>query len=162
MFTDTLGFEYKATVVAYLLNTFHSDLPSYREAAIQIEKFKRMADQFQKRFPAEMILSVPKKKLDKTRGEHRHRLNQQSKIVDRLIRNLMEESVIRDFGNSPGGRVTPRKVRSQMQKLMEETNRKIHQTFQQVLRESYAAASTALSGSETKNVASKREKPVAL
>jgi hypothetical protein len=149
MFTDTVGLQFKAFVFAATIqHPMFSHLPSQREARIQAEKLQRMAKAFQRKFPAEMVLSVPKNKLDKMRGVERHRVNQQCKVVDRLLMKLMEEMTVESWDlNFPSGpKITKKKIRSSVQKFVHKFNKQVHEAHQKALQETFSSWERALSG----------------
>jgi hypothetical protein len=133
---DLLSLELKASYVSeLLLNDFDSKLPSHREAKIQVAKLQRMMKAFDKKFPWswQMIWYRPDSKLIKTQGEHKHRLNQQDKIVDRLFRKIIEEQVVRDLVVPGRPKITANKLRGNVKKYVENLNRQIHKQVRQRL-----------------------------
>jgi hypothetical protein len=149
MFNDTLAFQNKASIFKYLAeNHMYSDLPSYREMQIQVAKFGKMTIAFHRKFPVELILSVPKKKFDKMRGIERHKLNQQSKVVDRLFMKMIEEMMVAALSGPDGlKKVTKGQLRRAAQKYIHRLNSSIHKTHQKALKEAYAAVAEELGGS---------------
>ena len=74
MFTDTVAFHHKATIFKHIVDSpLFSALPSHREAQIQIAKLIRATKALDKKFPVEMMLSVPQKKFYKMRGVERQK-----------------------------------------------------------------------------------------
>jgi len=133
---DLLSLELKAAYISeLLLNNFDSTLPSHREAKIQVAKLQRMMKAFDKKFPWswQMIWYRPDSKLIKTQGEHKHRLNQQDKIVDRLFRKIIEEQVVRDLVVPGRPKITANKLRGNVKKYVENLNRQIHKQVRQRL-----------------------------
>jgi hypothetical protein len=143
----TLGFVYKAGAVGYLMQNMNSErLPSHREAQVQLEKFKRMTNTYMKKFPAEVIRTVPGKKTDKLQGQHMHRLHLQNKVVDKFVRRLLIEMVRATPGTQ---HFSDKTIRIEVQKYAEHFNRELHKNCQQKVREAY---SLALKFHEIKNL----------
>jgi hypothetical protein len=94
-----------------------------------------MMKAFDKKFPWswQMIWYRPDSKLIKTQGEHKHRLNQQDKIVDRLFRKIIEEQVVRDLVVPGRPKITANKLRGNVKKYVENLNRQIHKQVRQRL-----------------------------
>ena len=133
---DLLSLELKAAYISeLLLNNFDSTLPSHREAKIQVAKLQRMMKAFDKKFPWSclMIWYRPDSKISKMQGEHKHRLNQQDKIVDRLFRKIIEEQVVRDLVVPGRPKITANKLRGNVKKYVENLNRQIHKQVRQRL-----------------------------
>ena len=111
-------------------------LPSTREARIQVAKLGRMANEFHKRFPWEVI-AVPEKKANKSKGELRHRLKQQDRIVDKLLGRVLEEHAMHSFKAKPG---QVKRSRGLVKKYIENMNRQIYRKLdQELLRASQGA-----------------------
>jgi hypothetical protein len=157
MFTDDLVF--KASVMTHLIASFDSKLASHREATIQVAKFTRMSNEFHKKFPSELVQTMPTKKLRKMRGEHKHRLNQQGKRVDALYRKLLEELVTVQFSGAPGPRITRKKIRGVVKTYVETLNSKIHASLQQRLLTSYDAVAAVLAKEPPKGLHGIRRSP---
>jgi len=119
--------EGKAQVIRGAFGDWDSSLPTYRQLMIQLDKLERMAKDFRKRFPS-LPLIGPGSKPGKTEGEHRHRLHQQNKLVDSLIRKLLEERFTAEHQH-----ITANKVRSFMKGYVEKATGRIYKQFQEAL-----------------------------
>jgi hypothetical protein len=147
MFTDTMGFELKVAVFKNLVTSHSfSNLHSFRDAQIQVEKLERMTEKFAAKYPIEVVMALPLKKLKKARGVDRHRVSTQSKIVDRVCMKLMEELVIDSETAAGGKNLTKAQVKRVAQKYIETLNGNIHKAFQNRLKEAFAATVAGLGG----------------
>jgi hypothetical protein len=133
---DLFGLELKASVFEDVLREkFASDLPSQREAAIQLAKLGRMVRAYEKRFGwiLGFVLSGPKRKVGKAEGECKRRVQQQDKNVDRLLRKVFEEQLVRDLAGTTHAKIGAKRVRGAVKKLVEKHNRRIHQIVEKRL-----------------------------
>jgi hypothetical protein len=145
MFTEIWFFDLQARLITGLLKSFFdSRLSSHREAAIQTEKLTRMVNIAHRKFPVALILSTPEKKLKKMMGLEKHRLNQQSKVVDRLFAALMVEKMLRD--ELGGQKITKRKLRGPSLRLVQSVNEVIYANCQKALKEATENATKELLG----------------
>ena len=126
---DSLGFAVKAAVAHQIVQRFTPTCPSRREADIQVDKLRRMADDFTKQFPWHMVRSVPAKKLRKMKGPHMHRLVQQAKRVDGLLTRLLTEDVL--IGRQEQ-KLKRKQVQAVCRKLVEKLNKNVHQKTMQL------------------------------
>lgn len=132
---DTLILEDKVTDLLFFLQSFNTKLPSYRKAKSEIYKLKKTTKDFQRKYPASIARMVPAKELARITGQDKHQLHRQSEGVDRAIRKLIEEEIISTFGSLPGGStITANKVRSDVQKRVEEINQHLHKRHQANLK----------------------------
>jgi len=146
MSLDSLKFDYSARAWEYFIQGFNPNSPSYRDAEIQIAKYRKMATRYQKTIGA-APQSGTSKTLNKAMGQQKHRLSQQRKIVDKCIRNVLEEWVIQTLAPPPGGaKITRKKIRGNIQVSVNGLNRQIHQGFQKLLDAAYSSARDVLSG----------------
>jgi hypothetical protein len=121
--------EVKAKLMQENFGTWDSNLPAYRETMIQLAKLERMAADFQKRFPRPvLLLTALGSKPSKTEGEHKHRLQQQNKLVDRLFRKLIEQRII-----ALDPRVSARNIRGMVKFFVEGFNRVVHKRLKDAI-----------------------------
>lgn len=132
---DIFGLELKAKFLGEILKNFDRNLPSYREAGIQVEKLERMVKEFDKKFRWSWQLVLGGPKMTKVQGAHKLRLDQQDKIVDGLLRKIMEEELVKQFGSGKRPKITAKKLRGAVKKLVENLNREIHQRISRTLAE---------------------------
>jgi hypothetical protein len=145
-FSDFYGFEFKAKFWAFVLESIDADLPSYRAAKINIANLERLVKKFDRTFPPELLETISDKNLRQRRGQYKQRVAQNDKLVDKSIRKLIEEMVIRDFEKEaqPGAKkITPKKIRGGVQKYVARTNQAVNKQLKKTLLES---AITGLSG----------------
>ena len=148
-----MGFELKAAVFKqFVAPSYLSDLPSHREAQIQVEKFERMVEKFSKKYPIEVVKSLPKKKLRKLRGHDKHLINAQGKIVDRVCMKMIEECVNALFATVNREqkitkvRITKARKKEIAQQYIERLNATVHKAVQRSLNEAWTAAAASLTG----------------
>src|SRR6185437_8356096 len=118
MFTDLYGYAIKAQIWNAVLDNFERDrdLPSYREARLNIANLERLTQKFKREFSADLLRTMTQEKLRKKRGQFKYRVSQQDKLVDKSIRRLIEDSIVRELQSLPGGqRFTKKKVRGAVQ-----------------------------------------------
>jgi hypothetical protein len=151
MFTDTIGFEMKVAVFKQLVALPGFDKhPSHRETQIQVEKLERMTKKFAKKFPVELIVSLPLKRLNKLRGQERRLVDQQCKVVDRVCMKLMEEMILNAMiVHKAPAKLSKAQLKWAAQKQIEILNRTIHKAFQNQLKESFSAAAGVLGGEKS-------------
>jgi hypothetical protein len=111
---DTVEFAHKALFTSEMFTR----LPSLREAEIQIEKLERMVNKFRNNFTIEVILSLPEGRANKIVGAETHRVDQQSKAVDRVCTKVCEKKV-RELISEPGAKLPKSFVKMKTQKLIE-------------------------------------------
>jgi hypothetical protein len=148
MFTDTIGFELKVAVYKHLVTMpMYTKLPSNRETQIQVDKLARMTKKFAAKFPPQMILSTPLKKINKMRGQERHLVNQQCKKVDRACAKLMGEMILDAMKvyKAPG-KLSKGQLKMASQKYVEFLNAQIHKSFQKQLKVAFSATAGVLGG----------------
>jgi hypothetical protein len=97
-----------------------------------------MTESFKKRFPIGSLLTASGEKFGKVRGHQMHLLHQQSKVIDRLIRQLIEEMVI--ALPRSGKKLTAKQIRAAAQKQVEDLNQRLYTTIRKQLEESIASA----------------------
>jgi hypothetical protein len=145
MFTDIA---YKLYVFKFLVesNTFEG-LPSHREAKIQVEKLDRMKASFEKKYPPQLVLTLPHRKFSKMRGQDNHLLNQQSKSVDRVCMKVFEEHVKRHLETTkPDGKITKGIIKKVAQQYIEELNSNSYKAYQNALRKAFEEMAPVLGG----------------
>ncbi len=79
----------KALVMGGIVEKMPNKLPSRRETLIQLEKLRRMAESFSKKFPAPELVGMSQQQFMKKSAPARHRLTQQYKAVDKLIAKVL-------------------------------------------------------------------------
>jgi hypothetical protein len=128
---DSWFSEYKAQAMRNFVDSWASDLPTYRETMIQLAKLERMAQDFERQFPLAVLAIAGKLgKLGKTQGQHKHRLHQQNKLVDRVIRKLIEEKIISDNKHK---QLTANKIRGTVKACVEAINGDCHKKMTETL-----------------------------
>jgi hypothetical protein len=141
MFTDLYGFKFKAEFWAYILEKMDKDLPSYRDAKIHVAHLGRLTKKFEREFPTDLLETMPAKQLRKKRGQFKKRVAEQDKLVNKSIRKVIEDAVVRQFPNIPR-----KKIRGHVQEYVLKLNRDLNRETQLALEKSYAAVRAALSG----------------
>ena len=99
MAEDSLGFHVKAVMMRNGARVFSVDVPSRRELFIQINKLEKLANKFDKKFAAALVLSTPRDKYRQKKASDLHRLTLQSKLVDELFSRMIEEILQRLYPN---------------------------------------------------------------
>ena len=145
MFTDLFGYSLKAQLWTLALQNFDKTLPSYRQAHIHLANLERMIKKFEQK-PLDLLEKMPDKKLRKLRGQYKRDVAQQDKQVDKSIRKLIEEEMLRTLNSTPGGQnIKAKQLRGAVQRRVASINRDVIQRGQRALG-SYQAAAAALDG----------------
>lgn len=119
---DTWVIELKAVALEKVVESWDHQLPAYRETMIQCAKLERMAKEFKERFPRFIMFSLGQERgIGKVEGQHKHRLHQQNKLTDKLVRKLMEQKYVSEYGD-----MTANQVRTGIKKFVEDLNGMVH------------------------------------
>ncbi len=139
MADDTLDFHGKALGLQAVVWKMPADLPSQREVRIQIDKLRRMAEAFDKKFPWTLTLQMPVEKLRRKKGPDLHRLAQQSKRLDVGMAKLWEEWLRSELPDLDYG--ARKKIPAASREFVRVVNKNIYDGIQQ-LRLSATKAAT--------------------
>ncbi len=148
-FTDCYGYSCKAHLWTLILEGFDKTVPSYRAAKLSVANLERAIQKFDRECTAERLDTMTEKKLRKLRGQLKRRVAQQDKIVDKNLRKLLEEKVLRDLHSFPEGKkIKAAQLRGAVQKRLAGINRDTHRSAQKALRASYNAVAAVLGGTK--------------
>jgi hypothetical protein len=142
MFIDTIAFQVKIDFFKDLVENpefSQLQLPSCREAKIQVAKLERMTIAFRKKFPAVLLTTVPREKLGPVRGKDVHKVYQQSKVVERLFMKLIEGMTVDALRRTDGPKLTKGQVRSFAQKYVHRLNSRFQSAHKRVLKDAHAS-----------------------
>jgi hypothetical protein len=143
MTEDSFSFHTKVLGFRRMIERF-PQTETRRELDIQIDKLARMVEEFDKKFPWQLVLSVPAAKLRKKKGLHLHRLGQQAKHLDKLFWELLKESAVREVpGIEKEGKGKLNKV---CQKIVEVMNSNLHKITEQMKLDTTSKAMEGLAG----------------
>jgi hypothetical protein len=148
MFLDALAFEKKGLFMRYLLTKMSSEknLASYRIANIQVEHFIKAAKKYQEEYPPLLLIGDPPNIMKKWRAS-KVSLLQREKQLDKSIRKLLEEAVLRTL-QSRNAKIRKGDVRAAIQKYVTKINVEFRKDFRKFIAAGYEAARKALSGEE--------------
>jgi hypothetical protein len=142
---DSFGLATKVLVWKDLLQRLPRNMASWRKADIAVHKLERMVEAFNRKFPPTMLLAMTNTKLRRAQGPDRHRLAQQSKLVDELVSSLLSDALLQDLGDN-----MPQKARKRLpeaaRKYVRKLNRDVYQHSQKMLRAALQEGIKGLSG----------------
>lgn len=121
MALENFEFAMRAVTAARILDFMRFKTASSRETGIQIQKLNRMLKKYDRDYPPQLVLGSGKKAASKNKGVARHRIGQQVKLVNKLVRKTFEENLRQ---HSP--EATPSKTRTEVKKLIENINAQIY------------------------------------
>ncbi len=118
-----------------------------RKANIHVENFIRRAEKYDGKFSPMTMIGASQKRM-KAQRDFKKRLTQKERVVDKCMREVMEETLVRNVNSFPVPGVPPltrRKIRSGVQELMARMNKEFQKNFREI-EAGYEAAQKALSG----------------
>jgi hypothetical protein len=111
-----------------------------------------MTKRYQDDYPPQVMFPLEggsSKSLTKGRREFKQRLIRQEKLVDKSFRTLMEQMIVKDLGNVPGGpKLTAKKVRGGVQKYVTKMNVDFRRAFKESIAESRKRMAEILGGKQ--------------
>lgn len=134
MATDTFFFRVRANAVRALLCAFSSDHPSWRETDIQVAKLERMIVEFHDKFTSSEAALVPQsvsKSLRKRIGAELRAMDQQAKLMHKLLLKTMEEDFFVKYSTGH----THKEIRCLLAWANRVLEQKLYQDTQEVKRE---------------------------
>jgi len=149
MALEGLRFKLKGTTMKAVLAVFMLDgkTEARRKANIHVENFIRMAENYAHRFSPLTMIRPSRRRL-KAQRDFKKRLTQKERVVDKCMREVMEETFVRHANEVPVRGLppmTPKKIRSGIQKLMAKMNKDFQKGFREI-EAGYEAAQKTLSG----------------
>jgi hypothetical protein len=127
MAVDLLFFSLKVSIGRHIVQSTPHTFPSWREAGIQVDKLERMLNKVAAMLSRELDLETPPKKLRKRRGREIQRLDRQSKVVDKFLKQLTIEL------NLATKLATPKKIRAAVELWMKTLNENLHKSSRMLL-----------------------------
>jgi hypothetical protein len=141
MAVDLLFSHIRISAGRHILENTPRNLPSWREASIQVDKLARTLDKVVAAMSRELDRDLPGKKVRKQTGKEARRLDRQHQTVDRFLKQLMFESNVGKV-NGP-----TKKLRAATEVWLKALNRNAHTASRMLLPEPPVVAdSPAVSG----------------